>query len=297
MRYGSIKRLTMAALSGLVLAGGAVPAAAAQSQTSSNSISSASQVSKANVTVGKPSTVQISSSASRYASRRKITVHIGKARNADGYIVRYSKNYDMGGAHSKKTTRRSVTIRGLSEYIYFVQVRAYRKTPDGKIYSRWTQPRAAKNTYFNTSLSNTKATALLKSVKNDNKREALQYALARDGHPYSQARRSSGYYYDCSSLAYYSYKSAGVKIGSSGYFTAASEAYRLRHKRVSKNHLKAGDLIFYRFGYNGRYKNISHVAMYAGNGYVIEAANSRVGVVYRKLYCKRSIVMAADPTK
>ena len=41
------------------------------------------------------------------------------------------------------------------------------------------------------------------------------------------------------------------------------------------------ELIFYSFKSNGRYKNISHVAVYVGNGKVVEALNESLGVVYR----------------
>ena len=39
-------------------------------------------------------------------------------------------------------------------------------------------------------------------------------------------------------------------------------------KTVSFDELQPGDLIFYSFTSNGRYKNISHVAVYVGNGKV-----------------------------
>ena len=40
-----------------------------------------------------------------------------------------------------------------------------------------------------------------------------------------------------------------------------------------------GDLIFYSYENNGRYKNISHVAIYIGDGKQVHAANKRRGVV------------------
>lgn len=53
------------------------------------------------------------------------------------------------------------------------------------------------------------------------------YALHRVGYPYSQELRDSGNYYDCSSLAYYSWKDAGVNISHGGATTAAAEAQGL----------------------------------------------------------------------
>ena len=44
--------------------------------------------------------------------------------------------------------------------------------------------------------------------------------------------------------------------------------------------MQPGDLIFYSYERNGRYKNISHVAVYVGNGMVVEAKGVAYGVTY-----------------
>ena len=74
-----------------------------------------------------------------------------------------------------------------------------------------------------------------------------------------------------------------MNISHGGTTTAGSGAQGLDEagKTVSYDELQPGDLIFYSFTNNGRYKNISHVAVYVGNGKVVEALNERVGVVYR----------------
>ena len=59
--------------------------------------------------------------------------------------------------------------------------------------------------------------------------------------------------------------------------------------------MQPGDLIFYSYERNGRFMNISHVAIYAGDGMVVEAANKRLGVVYRPIQGKSSIVMIGRP--
>mgnify|MGYP002508534836 CR=1 FL=1 len=51
---------------------------------------------------------------------------------------------------------------------------------------------------------------------------------------------------------------------------------------VNYDEMQPGDLIFYSSGKNGRFMNITHVAIYAGDGKVVEAANARLGVVYRQ---------------
>jgi cell wall-associated NlpC family hydrolase len=59
--------------------------------------------------------------------------------------------------------------------------------------------------------------------------------------------------------------------------------------------MQPGDLIFYSFTNNGRYKNISHVAIYVGNGKAVEALNEKYGVVYRDVSSVGSIVLIGRP--
>ena len=66
-------------------------------------------------------------------------------------------------------------------------------------------------------------------------------------------------------------------------------------KPVSFDELQPGDLIFYSFTSNGRYKNISHVAVYVGNGKVVEALNESLGVVYRDVASTGNIVVIGRP--
>lgn len=126
---------------------------------------------------------------------------------------------------------------------------------------------------------------------------ALSYALSKVGYPYSQELRDSGDYYDCSSLVYYAWKAAGVDISFGGSYSAAAQAQGLEQsgKSVPLEELQPGDLIYFSYVHNGRYKNISHVAIYAGNGMIIEAANETTGVVYRNLHSRGSIVTVCRP--
>ncbi len=116
--------------------------------------------------------------------------------------------------------------------------------------------------------------------------QAVKNALARLGKPYSQAKRDSGDYYDCSSLTYYAYKEAGITLSYHGSNTAASQGKLLSDRgcEVAYEDIQPGDLIFYSFTRNGRYQNISHVAVYAGNGYLVDASSSKGGVVFRPVY-------------
>lgn len=128
--------------------------------------------------------------------------------------------------------------------------------------------------------------------------QAVQNALARLGKPYSQAKRDSGDYYDCSSLTYYSYKEAGITLSYHGSNTAASQGQLLSDRgcEIDYEDIQPGDLIFYSFTRNGRYKNISHVAVYAGNGYLVDASSSKGCVIFRPVYSTGKIVMCGRPS-
>jgi cell wall-associated NlpC family hydrolase len=76
--------------------------------------------------------------------------------------------------------------------------------------------------------------------------------------------------WDCSGLTRGAYKAAGVKLPHS-----ARAQYRKGHK-VSRSHLKKGDLVFF-------YRGISHVAIYAGHGKVIHAPRPGKRVSYIKM--------------
>ena len=91
---------------------------------------------------------------------------------------------------------------------------------------------------------------------------------------YSQPKRMSSKYYDCSSLVWKAYRAGGIYIGSRSYApTAANEAkYFSRKKKLKKFSYKAyrkaeyqvGDLCFRCGSKNGRFKNIYHVELVTG---------------------------------
>ena len=147
------------------------------------------------------------------------------------------------------------------------------------------------------SMTEDEINAILNEITDSRQKTVCSYALHRVGFPYSQDLRDSGNYYDCSSLAYYSWKDAGVDISYGGATTAAAEAQGLDEagKTVSFDELQPGDLIFYSFTSNGRYKNSSHVAVYVGNGKVVEALNENLGVVYRDVASTGKIVVIGRP--
>ncbi len=110
----------------------------------------------------------------------------------------------------------------------------------------------------------------------------IQSALTRLGDPYSQELAGSEDYTDCSYLTRWCYRAAGVELPR----TAAAQLKELEEqgRNVTKEELKPGDLIFYSFKKNNRYKNISHVGIYAGDGMMIDASSVNGKVVYRGMF-------------
>lgn len=139
--------------------------------------------------------------------------------------------------------------------------------------------------------------AIVDDISDANGKRVVEFALSKVGYPYSQVKRDSGDYFDCSSLAYYAWRKAGVSIMYSGSNTAAAEGQYCYENSylVDFSQMRPGDLIFYSYAKNGRFKNISHVAIYVGNGMMVEAANEKVGVVYRAVHSKSSIVFIGRP--
>ena len=133
-------------------------------------------------------------------------------------------------------------------------------------------------------------------ISNPTQREVVSFVLSKVGYPYSQPLRKSGKAFDCSSLAYYAWKSAGVDISFGGGTTAAAEAEGLKYKTVKEENLQPGDLIFYSYTTNGRYKNISHVGIYVGNGKMVEAVDEAHGVCLGN-YHNGGLVMICRPKK
>ena len=128
--------------------------------------------------------------------------------------------------------------------------------------------------------------------------KAAAYAVSKIGYPYSQELRNSGDYFDCSSLAYFSWAAAEISIKYNGSTTAAAEAEYCydTDQLTDYDNMQPGDLIFYSYYDNGRFMNISHVAVYVGNGMVVEALNEDLGVVYRKVSSKGNIVLIGHVT-
>lgn len=127
----------------------------------------------------------------------------------------------------------------------------------------------------------------------------VQSALTRLGDPYSKSKRGTGNYVDCSYLAKWAYAQAGVSIP--GTSVAQAKYCYDNGYTISKSELKPGDLVFWSRTscHCGRWNEIHHVGIYAGDNKVIEAKSSAGKVVLDELWGENGgdwkIVMYARP--
>lgn len=117
------------------------------------------------------------------------------------------------------------------------------------------------------------------------RKDIVDYALKFVGNRYVWGGVSLTKGADCSGFVQSVYGDFGYKI------PRVSRDQAKFGKKVSEDDLKPGDLIFYA---NSR-GVVNHVAMYIGNGMIVQAANERQGIIkssykYRKIYCIRRIV-------
>ncbi len=150
--------------------------------------------------------------------------------------------------------------------------------------------------------------SILAEISSKNGYRAMKKAIAisKTKTKYSQARRMSKGYYDCSSLVSRVYRKYGVYFGSrKGWSPTAATIGKwcvrnhkvVARKAVSYKKLLPGDLIFFSGWKNGRYKNITHVEMYTGGATDVSASSSYNKVVHYGYSKASNIVLIARPTK
>lgn len=134
-------------------------------------------------------------------------------------------------------------------------------------------------------------------IPGDTGKIAVGYGILMLDTPYSQERRNEEGYFDCSSFTYYVYGRLGIYLQFDGANTAAAQGRYIVENNlvVDITKLAPGDLIFYSYESNDRFLNIGHVAIYAGEGFVIDASYSQGKVVYRKIYDTDKIVLCGRP--
>jgi hypothetical protein len=109
------------------------------------------------------------------------------------------------------------------------------------------------------------------------------------GAKYSQdstLRWSEGWY-DCSSFVWRMLGECGISLGS---FCKGSTAAAICQGMVesgmviSPSEIQPGDIIFYSSSVNGRYRNVTHTAIYAGDGKIVHARGKAWGVCESNYY-------------
>ncbi|XID93803.1 C40 family peptidase [Paenibacillaceae bacterium WGS1546] len=123
--------------------------------------------------------------------------------------------------------------------------------------------------------------------------EVVKLALTRLGDPYSQPKAGQDDFTDCSYLVQWVYRQLGINLP-----RTATEQARFSVENgltVSAADLIPGDLVFWSYERNGRFMDITHVGIYAGNGKVVDASSSRGQVVYRNLFDSDKQVLFGRP--
>ena len=98
---------------------------------------------------------------------------------------------------------------------------------------------------------------------------AVDVALDQVGTPYRWGGHSPNGF-DCSGLTSYAYSQAGVTIPRSSRDQLSGST------RISRSELRPGDLVFFN-------SPVSHVAMYVGDGEIVESPRSGLTVRVRQL--------------
>jgi peptidoglycan DL-endopeptidase CwlO len=101
--------------------------------------------------------------------------------------------------------------------------------------------------------------------------QALEFALSQRGKPYVWSTEGPDTY-DCSGLMWKSYQVAGFQLER----VSRDQYWQTRDKVVDRYSLLPGDLLF--FSYSNSWRGIHHVAMYAGNGMMVEAPQTGLNV-------------------
>lgn len=126
--------------------------------------------------------------------------------------------------------------------------------------------------------------------------EIVRFALSRLGDPYSQPKAGQDNYTDCSFLVQWCYRQLGISLPRTAAAQAAAYCVNNGLLTISSADLVPGDLVFFRHDTNGRFMNITHVAIYAGDGMIVDASSSKGQVVYRKLFSGQVLYSRAHIT-
>lgn len=230
--------------------------------------------------------------------------------NADGreilcYVTVTDPYYDGDGITSYKGSEERIEISGLDEDRSTVTFKSSKKgvadvDEEGNI-----EAKKAGNTVVTVNVDGRKIEipVEISSVKGY-KASQKAISISNTKTHYSQAKRMRKGYYDCSSLIWRIYSKYNVFFGvESGWAPTAADIAKwcsnndkvLYNKAVPSEKLLPGDLVFFSYTKNGRYKNISHVEMYTGQDMDVSASSSNNAVIHYEYSQNDSIVMIARP--
>jgi len=122
-------------------------------------------------------------------------------------------------------------------------------------------------------------------------------AVSKIGCAYDMDHRWEEGIYDCSSFVWRILKAVGIDLSEICAGTTAAEECRgmvNAGMMVRMDEIRQGDIIFYSSGANGRYRNITHTAIYAGDGKIVHARGKAYGVQMGNFY-KSGLVCVCRP--
>lgn len=122
-------------------------------------------------------------------------------------------------------------------------------------------------------------------------------ALEKVGCAYSMSNRWGEGTYDCSSFVWRVLGEVGINLSEYCSGTTAAAICRgmvTAGKVIDPADIRQGDIIFYSYEANGRFMNVSHTAIYAGDGKKVHAKGAAYGVVYDR-YSTSGMVCVCRP--
>lgn len=130
--------------------------------------------------------------------------------------------------------------------------------------------------------------------------QIVRAAARKIGCEYSQANRWDENVYDCSSFVWRILGEVGINLwqycGLDSTAAGICKGMIENGMIIDPSMIQPGDIVFYSYEINGRFRNVSHVTIYAGDGQMIHARGVKYGVV-KSAYKTSSQVCVCRPYK
>lgn len=205
------------------------------------------------------------------------------AKSTDFVVDKSDRIYSTSRSEIRKAQTNLVSSRSSS--VIFEREGAIKVVPNKKkIKKKPTKPKAQKAVVAKAPVKKVKVVktvvkkkATATNVKSTGTRsDVLRIAAKYYGVPYVWGGNTpSGF--DCSGFTRYVFRQVGVNLP-----RVSREQYAFSRK-ITRSQASPGDLVFYKT--NGR---VTHVAIYAGNGYMIDAPHRGAVVSKRKVYYSKT---------